>query len=280
MPTKNRLGLLQRAVAGLQSQTYTDWECVIVDDASSDDTPSYMRRLTAEDSRFRYIRNETSIGACACRNAAIESARTRYVTGIDDDDMFMPDRLETLLATITPAHSLVSANDIIVGGRWGAWVTARPSASTFSAILRRNCVGNQALFLRDHALEIGGFDIGLKSSQDYDFWIRMIEKFGPGHCIARPSQIIFAENTRQRITNSQLLRRGESERRILDKFRDRMSLVQRLAHNAKILSREGQYRALAFSLLAFDFTRAGAMEVIDTARSIRGHHAEMKRDDG
>ena len=268
IPTKNRCPLLQRALASVRAQTVSDWKCIIVDDGSEDDTPLFLSRAAKEDSRIRFIRNSISIGACAARNMAIEASNTEYVTGLDDDDLFMPDRIALMLQAARPDVSLVSTNDIIIGGRRGVWKTSRPSKSNIATILKRNSVGNQGIFLRDRALSIGGFDPSLRSSQDYDFWIRMIDTYGPSLCLSQASQIIFAETGRDRITTSQISHRAESETKIYQRFRSKMNIWQRSSHEAKIKSKEGNFLGLIYGVAAFDFSKAGVSEIMVNARSL------------
>ena len=98
IPTYNRGHLLERALRTCIAQGFTDWEAVVVDDASSDasavDAGDVVRRLG--DSRVRFLRHERNQGVCAARNTAIEAARGRWLIFHDDDDELMPDGLQLL----------------------------------------------------------------------------------------------------------------------------------------------------------------------------------------
>ena len=89
--TYNRADLLPRAVSSTLDQTYSDFELIIVDDCSSDDTQEVA--LTFTDPRIRVIRHETNLGAAAARNTGIAHARGEYIAFLDDDDECMPNRL-------------------------------------------------------------------------------------------------------------------------------------------------------------------------------------------
>ena len=89
--TYNRAALLPRAVNSVLAQTYTDFELIIVDDRSSDDTQEVIRTFT--DPRIRVIRHEANRGAAAARNTGISEARGEYIAFLDDDDECMPNRL-------------------------------------------------------------------------------------------------------------------------------------------------------------------------------------------
>ena len=89
--TYNRAALLPRAIKSVLAQTFTDYELIIVDDCSSDDTWEIVGDFT--DPRIRVFRHETNRGAAATRNTGIARARGEYITFLDDDDECTPNRL-------------------------------------------------------------------------------------------------------------------------------------------------------------------------------------------
>src|ERR1700750_881790 len=98
IPTRNRSALLRRAIDSVLEQTYPDIEILICDEASTDDTgevgAEYARRHPG---KFTYLRNDTPQGACRARNRCMEHAMGIYVTGLDDDDLFHPQRIASLV---------------------------------------------------------------------------------------------------------------------------------------------------------------------------------------
>jgi glycosyltransferase involved in cell wall biosynthesis len=92
LPTRNRAGLLRRAIDSVLAQTWRDFELIVVDDASSDDTPALLGALA--EPRLRVIRREANAGAAAARNAGIAVARGAYVAFIDDDDFWLVQKLD------------------------------------------------------------------------------------------------------------------------------------------------------------------------------------------
>jgi glycosyltransferase involved in cell wall biosynthesis len=97
IPTYNRLELLKRAVQSVQNQTYKNFEIIIVDDNSSDGTQDFLVGLAKVDSRICYFFKDKNSGACVSRNIAINLAQGELITGLDDDDYFLPHRLEFFL---------------------------------------------------------------------------------------------------------------------------------------------------------------------------------------
>lgn len=90
--TYNRNSLLQRAITSLLNQNDKDWECIIVDDGSQDDTYSYCIPLCKQDSRFYYV-YQSNLGPAYARETGIKLANGRYVTFLDSDDEYEPEHL-------------------------------------------------------------------------------------------------------------------------------------------------------------------------------------------
>ncbi|MGB2984333.1 MAG: glycosyltransferase [Phycisphaerae bacterium] len=103
VPTCNRREILQRCVDALVKQTYSNYEVIVVDDGSTDDTPQFLARFAADhpDLRIRCLRNESNIGANPSRNRGIREAKGKFVAFADSDCIAYPDWLENLLRGFT-----------------------------------------------------------------------------------------------------------------------------------------------------------------------------------
>ena len=95
MATYNRAHLLPHTIRSIINQTLTDWELIIIDDASSDNTPEVVRAFTQQDKRIRYHRHQHNSGLATARNTSFELARGTYIALQDDDDISLPHRLQT-----------------------------------------------------------------------------------------------------------------------------------------------------------------------------------------
>lgn len=113
IPTYNRAKRVQRAIQSVLNQTYDNIEVLVVDDASTDNTPKVVNRI--EDERVQYIRLEENQGASAARNIGIEAASGDYVGFLDSDDVWEPSKLEQ---QIEVAARHLEANVIYSGWRW------------------------------------------------------------------------------------------------------------------------------------------------------------------
>ena len=93
-PTYNCLAFLKATIQSVLDQTFSDWELLIQDDCSTDGTECYVRELAQHDSRIKYERNSTSLGAALTRNNAIRRASGKYIAFLDSDDLWLPTKLE------------------------------------------------------------------------------------------------------------------------------------------------------------------------------------------
>ncbi|MDP9022556.1 MAG: glycosyltransferase [Actinomycetota bacterium] len=105
MPTFEQAAFLDRAVASLRAQCHADWELVVVDDGSTDRAPDVLRRLAAADQRLRLHRSDRNRGLGAALNRALEAARGSFVAYLPSDDVYLPDHLSLLVATLQRHHS-------------------------------------------------------------------------------------------------------------------------------------------------------------------------------
>ena len=122
IPTYNRAHILGKALLSVKEQEYTEWECIIVDDGSTDNTKEFVAKWISKDNRFRYIRQENAERSAA-RNKGIKNAKGKYVCFLDSDDEYLPSHLsvlyEKILAESEPealffTQALMSKNDEVV----------------------------------------------------------------------------------------------------------------------------------------------------------------------
>ncbi len=222
MPTKNRAALLQQAVDSVLHQTHHQLELLIVDDGSTDDTPATLQRLAALDPRVRIFRNEVSRGAPVSRNIAIEAARGEWITGIDDDDTFMPERLQALLAAwqlleLTGASFCsLYTQDLYDDGQTQVASSKRGSLN-WQDLFEFNAIGNQ-LFTRTSILRaVGGFDPEMPAWQDLDLFIRILKRYGAARLLDAPLYTLSVSDRPDRISQSKKARIVEAFERVAAK---------------------------------------------------------------
>ncbi len=177
IPTYNRSDLLKRAINSVFEQTVKDVEIIVVDDNSPDDTPQVMAELMAVYPQLKYFRNSENQGACYNRNLAIRNATGRFVTGLDDDDYFLPNRLESFLTaweTKSPNAIALFDNVKIKKSEHDMESLSCPKSVDFDGLCLRNDVGNQIFAERSLFSDGIEYDEKLKSWQDLELWMHIL----------------------------------------------------------------------------------------------------------
>lgn len=102
IPSYNRAGFISETLDSVLSQTYQNWECIIVDDGSTDDIERVIKKYTEPDTRFSFYKRPSSMlkGANSCRNFGFQKAKGKYVKFLDSDDLLTPDCLAKQVAVL------------------------------------------------------------------------------------------------------------------------------------------------------------------------------------
>ena len=178
IPTYNRLKFLKRAVDSVLSQSYQNFELIIVDDCSQDKTIDYLKNLALNDKRILFFQNLKNLGACASRNKAIKEAKVKYITVLDDDDEFTKDRLEFFLKNFDKNYSFICSSLITVKSKKKYSSSFRDLVFDENDLLYDNVAGNQFFTFTKYLRNIGGFDEQLHSLQDLDVMVKLTRNYG------------------------------------------------------------------------------------------------------
>jgi len=180
VPAYNVCSYLGDALSSVERQRFQDYEVVIVNDGSTDDTPEVAKTFCQRDSRFRLL-NKPNGGLSSARNYGIRHAQAEYIALLDGDDMYHPDKLAvhvTQLDRMLNVGVVYSASRAIRddGRTTFMALSGKPIYSDpLRALLCKNFVGHgsNATFRRRLIEEVGEFDETLRSSEDIDFWLRI-----------------------------------------------------------------------------------------------------------
>ena len=93
MPSYNTTSFIAESIQSVLAQSYKDWELIIVDDCSSDNTDQVVKPYLS-DERIKYYKNEKNSGAAVSRNRAIREAKGKWIAFLDSDDLWMPEKLQ------------------------------------------------------------------------------------------------------------------------------------------------------------------------------------------
>lgn len=246
IPTYNRLELLKRAVQSVQNQTYKNFEIIIVDDNSSDGTQDFLVGLTKVDSRIRYFFKDKNSGACVSRNIAINLAQGELITGLDDDDYFLPHRLEFFLdywVNKKRDDSIALFTSNIKSEK----SNQAKEHSLFSKkyfkkddLLFANYVGNQIFTETKTLRQVSGFDESFCMWQDLELWYR-VGDLGNFEHVDKPTYFFDTSHLYGRISEAKsekIFKTVEqfSEKNQLNNFKKRM--LNNHLYNYKVIHKD------------------------------------------
>lgn len=260
IPTHNRLEYLKKALASITSQTYPHIEIIVVNDGSVDGTKDFLESV--EKRRLRVFHNKQPQGACHARNVGIQAAWGELLTFLDDDDEFLPQRLERMVAVYDSKWSYIATGYYYVTES-GQICKIPPKIITEKVMSFKNVAGNSILVERERVLEIGGFDTSLTSSQDYDVFFRLNKMYGDALAVEEPLYLIHADYAIGRITTS--MKRGSGHFAFYKKHKNDIGKKAR----ASLLFRILAYRDKGVSLKHALFACSRYME-IETLRYYLG----------
>jgi len=196
IPTYNRAHVLKRAIQSVLNQTYKDFEVIVVDDGSTDDTKAIVKGL--DDKRVLYKRHDRNKGVSAARNTGIVIARGEYIAFQDSDDKWLPTKLEEQMKAFAHARSRIG---VVYTAFWYVRKDRRiyiplPKVSKregdiHNELLNGNFITPQSAVVRKECFEVSGlFDEKLPSLNDWDIWIR-ISKNWEFKFISEPLVLVY-----------------------------------------------------------------------------------------
>ncbi|WP_417240062.1 glycosyltransferase family 2 protein [Celeribacter halophilus] len=177
IPAHNAAGFLTRAVHSVQAQSVADWEALIIDDASEDETRTLAAQFQAQDPRIRALSLAQNQGAAAARNTGIDAAQGRYIAFLDSDDSWLPDKLARQLALINETGAA-----LCYGAFWrdrGARkrLVKPPARLDRAQLLRGNAIGCLTAMYDRAQLGRRYFpDMALR--QDWALWLDILKETG------------------------------------------------------------------------------------------------------
>ena len=253
--TRNRSGILPRAVESVLAQTYKDFELIVVDDASTDATGEVLAGYRG---LCRAVRVESSRGANHARNRGLSLATGRLVAFLDDDDRWLPQKLERQVKAFeeTPGAALVGCRFRMEGR-----VRKIPVEVGYERLLKGNLLGgfSMCMFPRQLTDELGGMDESLRNAQDWDLWLKLARR---GRAVCVPECLVdYSTSQPVRISaGGDAPARYLNYQRVVDRHLERMGLWTRSKHRLVVgyhtTSSSRRMRKLGLGLLYLAYRTA------------------------
>lgn len=247
---------LRQALDSVLAQSFSDWECIMVDDASTDGSADIAKAYVAKDARFKLVQitPQNKQPFPYVRNVALEASTSKWIAILDGDDWWEPWKLERQLEAVANApdtlicctRAWVWQNDAKAGQNPG--VGTSEIAATLPV---RNVFAHSTMLISRQAMnELGGYDLSMRTSQDWELWMRMYWQHGAERFISMDDVAVYYRRHESNITSQPLrcnqfewrvvrhtlgqcgwgLRRPIVAWRVLDYWADRTVAVNRFAH--------------------------------------------------
>jgi teichuronic acid biosynthesis glycosyltransferase TuaG len=176
-PAYNCARFLEETVKSVQAQTHANWEMIVVDDCSKDDTRAVLERLAAADGRIRPILQPVNGGPAKARNTALAAARGPMVAFLDSDDCWLPDKLEKQLAFLRGCGSGFTFTEfrrINADGSEVGKLRRVPSRLTYHQLLKNTAIATSTVLI-DRAVT-GDFRMPKAYYDDFTAWLSVLKR--------------------------------------------------------------------------------------------------------
>lgn len=207
IPTHNRCDLLYRAVKSVQNQTFSVDEIIIVSDGSTDETEKVVIELKEKDKRIRLISYYPARNGNYARNRGISIAKGEYIAFLDDDDEWLPDKIEKQMAVFyenSECGLVYSGQNCIFTDLEFSYITKPCWKGNLSQrIFMHNDIGtpSQVVVKASVLKKTGMFDLELNALQDYDLWIRCCQETQIGF-VKEPCINYFNANSTNQVSSN------------------------------------------------------------------------------
>lgn len=178
VPCYNQAHFLQECIESIRAQTFSDWKCIVVDDASTEGSPSEIVK-TINDDRVWCVRHDQNKGLAASRNTGFKLSESEFVVTVDSDDMLSPDFLKTLLGHLSGGWDYDCAfGDIQLFGKMCG--VLKSCIREDGHMVSQQWIPGAGVIMRRKLWEkVGGYcenEVLRAGNEDWDFWLSAIER--------------------------------------------------------------------------------------------------------
>lgn len=184
-PVYNSQSTIKQTMQSVLDQTYSDWEHILVDDCSTDQSADIVTEYSQHDPRIKLIKLEKNSGAAVARNTAIEAATGRYISFLDSDDLWMLDKLEKQIAFMRlHAHALTYTHYKRIRGSDGTDIgyAQPPNVLNYTDLLKANQIGCLTAIYDTEPLGKVYMPL-IRKRQDFGLWLSILKKIPYAYCL-------------------------------------------------------------------------------------------------
>jgi glycosyltransferase involved in cell wall biosynthesis len=187
IPCYNQVKYLPEALESIENQTHQNWECIIVNDGSPDDTAAISQKWVKKDSRFVYLEKENT-GLSGARNFGIRSATSDFILTLDADDKYAPTFIERALLILKENKEIGIVSSWVVRFKDSKDVCLiKPNGRVLQDFLFQNAANGTSLFRKECWEQVEGYDEKMKSGyEDWEFYLRVCQLGWKMHVIPEP----------------------------------------------------------------------------------------------
>lgn len=179
IPTYNRAGLITETIASIQNQTFQNWECIVVDDGSTDNTKQVIEAIQQNDKRIKYVYQKNAERSAA-RNNGIKNSSGEYICFLDSDDHFEQNNLENLAQFIAQCENkvcMIVYQMMVVNGNTKTPTNLKPHQSNPVQYLYENALTPSRVCIHQKIFSEFLFDEDIVIIEDRILWMRIATKF-------------------------------------------------------------------------------------------------------
>lgn len=180
LPIYNGEKYMRESIDSILNQTYTNWELLIIDDGSTDDTPAISAEYEVKDSRIHYYKNEQNMRLPRTLNRGFSLAKGDYLTWTSDDNYYYPTALEKMVQTLsTNNKDFVFASCDVINDEGDIVEVISVNNRSIKKLVGQNPVGACFMYTRQAYQQTGDYDPEMTLVEDFDYWQRLAVKFPP-----------------------------------------------------------------------------------------------------
>lgn len=179
MPAYNAERTITEAIESVLNQTYSEFELIVINDCSTDETKEIVEKYVASDSRIKLINNSINTGVSTSRNTGIMNAKGEYIAFLDSDDMWRKDKLEKQLDVMVSNKAILSytaSSFIDSSGKQYNYIMEAEEKTSLGTLLKKNLISCSSAMIKSDVMKTIKMPND-KMHEDYYVWITVLRKY-------------------------------------------------------------------------------------------------------